>query len=540
MTRCEFYSYVSTKTGADPVKTVFVCVPDENARSLVDVEAFVRRSGWVEQVERDASVLVAPVVPKGWESEPDDCLMDLYCQTKASFVAPSGESISGRFGKLWAWEVFVYVVGYGEGAVFAADALVAHPGFAAATILVDGGAHSLVSSELPSEHWFVGDPNDYSLRNRDVPVAVWLMGEGGDVDAFRAYLCEVNGALEPEMSDGDLCLGTRAWVNRENPACCVIETPGLTGLDPRIAELGMGEFFNRILRWKNAPDGTLALHVTREEFFKDGRYRHGIVQSDKNDYHYAVYLPEGMKPVDARGLPLVISLHGRGEPTWIFSQKNGWEDLADETRAFAVLLPDSPHNVWLMGRDANALKLIVESVMMDYDFDEGRVYLTGFSNGALFTYQLGTTFPELFAAASPWNSPGETALSGLGDDEYAYCPSFETGGVELPFWISYGDSDDKAPVAEERELVPLLKGNGCSAGCFESLEAESSYPVDKGYVEGDRLDTRLYLNAEGRARVGVTVVKNMPHGAIADEARAAWEFMSRFRRSAESLEVEES
>ena len=39
---------------------------------------------------------------------------------------------------------------------------------------------------------------------------------------------------------------------------------------------------------------------------------------------------------------------------------------------------------------------------------------------------------------------------------------------------------------------------------------------------------------KGQAMVCVTVMKNMPHGAIRDEARAAWMFMRQFRRSKDS------
>ena len=39
-----------------------------------------------------------------------------------------------------------------------------------------------------------------------------------------------------------------------------------------------------------------------------------------------------------------------------------------------------------------------------------------------------------------------------------------------------------------------------------------------------------YPKADGAVPVAVTVMKEMPHGAIHDQSRAAWRFLRRFRR----------
>ena len=48
---------------------------------------------------------------------------------------------------------------------------------------------------------------------------------------------------------------------------------------------------------------------------------------------------------------------------------------------------------------------------------------------------------------------------------------------------------------------------------------------------GESGETRMNSpEADGAVPVSVTVMKEMPHGAIHDQSRAAWRFLSRFRR----------
>jgi len=202
-----------------------------------------------------------------------------------------------------------------------------------------------------------------------------------------------------------------------------------------------------------------------------------------------------------------------------------------------VLTPGSPGNLWVLERDGAALRALVEQTVARFGLDPARVYVTGFSNGAIMTLQMATTHPDVFAACSPWNSPGEAACVASGLGAYVVRPGFGAAGVEMPAWIAYGDSDAKASVACETGLAELTAANGC-AGAGEALGA-GAYRAEDGYAEGERLATTCWRTAAGSARVALTVMRDMPHGAIPDEARAAWEFMSRFSRPEKSVTVEE-
>lgn len=516
MSDCRYWSYASTRACADPVRTVILCVPEDSVHTALDVERFARTSGWIDEVESDGGVIVAPVVEGGWASAPTDLARDAYLRARRELVAPARMSIPGRAGGLWAWEPLISLVGYQEGAVHAGSVMVAHPSFAASYVLVDGAPTDLSAGDNPSDHWFVANPSPaYQALNREVPVAAWLMGSACD-EALIAYLRGANG-----------------------PAWSLRVTPELTGTDAHLAALAMREFVCHVLRWKNGPDGELAWHQSRQEFFFDGRFEHRVVELGFNSYHFGLHLPNGMSREDVRGLPLVISIHGRGEPSYLFADKNGWEDLADETGAFMVAVPDSPGNIWSAERDAEVLERLIDDVAEAYGCDRSRVYATGFSNGGAYTCQQATSRPWLFAAASPWNAPSAEAINGSNMGPYFYHPDFATAGYEMPFFVCTGDADDKGVPDRTADLDILLPPNGCARESEQIWDGDNRYTAEKGYAQGERLHSRAYTNDGGSARVCLTTARDMPHGAIADEARAAWAFMSRFKRVNGSKKVEE-
>lgn len=547
-----YYSYLSSRVGADPVKTIFLFAPEEDAVSRERLALFADRTGWTEAAERDAALLVAPVAEEGWDAFTSIEALELFRSLRGAFRARPGKGIPGTGDAVWTWEVLIYLVGYGAGAGVAGNVLLSCPGFAAAAVLVDGRGSDLVALDAPSAHWLVPEAQGYAARNRDIPVAVWLMGSvgAGNVELGAGHGSEVADVMLTALVDaGGLTAertyeleghGVVEYASPVNPAARVLASPGLTGEDSAIVRLAMEHLFNVTLRWKNGPDGTLARHISHEGFLHSGEYRHLCVEAAGRMCRFALYLPHDAEGVElpAAGLPLVVSLHGRGEPAWLFCQKNGWEHLADETGAFVVMLPDSPGNIWIAERDEEALLTMVAAAVEEAGLDAERVYLTGFSNGALFTCQMATAHPERFAAASAWNSPGEGAVMRDGLGAYLYHSGFEARGYELPFWVVYGDADVKAPAVREDGFRAILRSNGCGEEPVNVWDG-AHYTLEAGYEQGERFRTEVFARADGSVRAGFTVMRNMPHGAIWDEARAAWDFMRSFYRRAGAPAVSE-
>lgn len=516
MTLSECFCHISAKAGADPVRLVFLCAPADACPTARAAEEFASRSGWLDAVEQAGAALVAPAAPGGWPEGPGELLHELYAEARGAFRVAEGRGIPGKGDVAWLWEVLICLVGYGDGATHVADYVAAHPSFAAASVLVDGDMSAAASLDAPSDHWFVARPSAAyrAPANGEVPVAAWLVGSAAKGRAAEAFC------------------------GRGAPEGCVRVDESDLSLDPGFAARAF-DYISHVIRWKSGPDGRLAWHHTKDEFLSGPAYRHRKVKLRGVEYPYALYLPRGMSVEDARGLPLVLSVHGRGEPAWIFSDKNGWERLADGTGAFAVALPDSPGNVWMDARDDGAAWAIAADAVAAFGLDASRVYLTGFSNGAVYTCQQASAHPESFAAASAWNGPCLDAVVAGGLGGHVFADGFSEGDAEMPFWICYGSADGAMCRDHEGDLAFVLAPNGCDGERFVAWDGSNRYLPELGYEEGGRMESRVYLGKDGSPRVGITEVRDLPHGAMADEARAAWEFMRRFRRplGAKSVEV---
>lgn len=556
-----FYMYVSTRACYDPAKTIFVFAPGEEAGELALAERFAVRSGWQALAEYDGAVLILPLAPAGWKTEPVSLPGRIYDRIRGGVESRNGKSLFGRGGKIWCWETMIYLAGYRDGAVFAGNCLVAEPGRFAAAALIGGAPEDYSAGKKLSGHWMVPDvSDDYAVRNDRIPCSLWLIGAqkeetGRALDYFGA-----SGGLgwEPKQVSMGMFPAV-CYENEANPAqrLMVSDAAEISGMS--LAHAILDAYFDRTVRWKTGPDGTLALHLGRADFYQSARFIHRSVTVGCLEYAYSVHFPEGCSAEEVRGLPLLFSVHGRGEPAWLFAEKNGWDVLADETRAFVLVCPDSPGNIWQMERDGTAFEAMITQICGDYGLDRTRVYLTGFSNGGAITREVGTARPELFTAIAPFNAP--VNAPGLVAEEVV-TPGFLSSGYELPYWVCVGDRDPAAGTDVDGQLEVMLAANRWM-GCSEEGDAvrsetrseevpvlttrfppdeirtgENYYTASRGYLQGDRFRTFVYRGLDGQPRVAFTVMKNMPHGAIREQSRAAWEFLRHFRRPEGSRRVE--
>lgn len=544
MSNPAFYTYVSTRADYDPAKTIFVFPPAEQAKDIQAAQNFAYRSGWETLAEYDGAVLIVPVAPNGWEKEDVNLPGRIYDGARNNHSSRNGHSLFGRGGKLWCWETMIYLVGYGDGAVFAGNCAVAYPGRFAAVALVGGVPDDFSQAAAPSEHSFVRNvSHDYQMTNDCIASCVWILGVSRQ-QAEPARACFAAAAQAHVAEDTQLCgIKAQRWYAPEAPAQQILISEGEFNPGLELSRCILNGLFDRVIRWKDGPDGTLCFHPSREEYYMGQRFIVDSVCVNALDYPYGIHLPVGKSKEDVAGLPLVFSVHGRGEPAWLFSTKNGWDTLADETGEFVLAIPDSPGNVWKLERDGEAFPAMVEKICAEYHLDRTRVYLTGFSNGGSITREVGTNYPHLFAAISPWNGP--VKAPGLVTHQ-AISPKLLEEGYEMPCWICAGDNDPvTTPSDSLDQLEPLLAANHCAAQRGEDvcgfipheLWQKEYYTPQKGYVQGDRFSTRVFRDTNGEFRVGYTIMKNMPHGAIKEQSRAAWEFLRVFSRPQGSRNV---
>ena len=128
--------------------------------------------------------------------------------------------------------------------------------------------------------------------------------------------------------------------------------------------------------------------------------------------------------------PLVISLHGANQDADYQKNQTNWNNCAD-TAKFVVVYPNAINKFWDTSGD-NDVKFIehIMDLMYDrYQIDRTRIYLSGFSLGAMMTYVCIDKLYEKVAAFAP--------VSGVRfDNKY---PAFTR---RVPIIHSHGTGDD--------------------------------------------------------------------------------------------------
>jgi len=151
--------------------------------------------------------------------------------------------------------------------------------------------------------------------------------------------------------------------------------------------------------------------------------RVGRLSVDGRLRSYLLHLPPG--PVRSAGWPVVFFFHGAGGTGREAARDDGWLPVADSA-GFVLVFPDGSRpdstqpasfrlnpQTWNDGstRDFFAVRQRIDDVafvrrllaalVSRLPVDSDRVYATGFSNGASFTFRLGRELSGVFAAIAP-------------------------------------------------------------------------------------------------------------------------------------------
>jgi polyhydroxybutyrate depolymerase len=195
------------------------------------------------------------------------------------------------------------------------------------------------------------------------------------------------------------------------------------------------------------------------------------VQVGGTERMFRVIEPADLSPDEE--LPVVIVLHGLGLNAMAMSRAADWRGAVAEDR-FVAVFPQGVRDSWNMGpccppanlvgaQDEAFLDEVVASLQARDSVDAERMYLTGFSNGALLTYTYTCAHPETFAAVAPMagtNVTGcapATPVSLLHQHGDADLVVPYAGGVALGSLVS---SAPFPPVASS--VAAWARADGCS------------------------------------------------------------------------------
>jgi len=272
---------------------------------------------------------------------------------------------------------------------------------------------------------------------------------------------------------------------------------------------------------------------------------------------YRYYVPTRYD--SERSYPLVIALHGINSRGRNIRLRSGLDDVA-ERDGFIAVYPEGNgigalFKHWNAGAccakamkkgidDAGFVMRIVDELSTGLSIDASRIYLFGFSNGAMLTYQIAAKYPERIAAiAAVSGTFGRVTASGELD---WYLPR---PAMSVPTLIVHGSDDPRLPFngvldTEKRDglgMIPVKQ----SANFWARVNDCPTQPTtpSSGY---ENVDLMLWSKCESTSEVRLYRLSGWEHswaGASSktrsdynkvggfETAEVIWEFFQRFSRS---------
>jgi poly(3-hydroxybutyrate) depolymerase len=323
---------------------------------------------------------------------------------------------------------------------------------------------------------FEGVPRDL----RDAPFGVDLDMQGVPDGTYQ---------LTAELSDGSRAIGTVA-----------LNVSLRKGLDALVAQLEAAaatapadlraDILFAVDRMRNVNRGNLELRTFDPDrdfgealavasAAKGGRHpfkgrtgdfkRHYRLDAANEIMPYHLYVPS--KYDGSRAYPLIIALHGLGgtEDSFFDNYDKAFPVLA-ERHGYIVAAPlgyrvDGSYG-WGLGtapadpivkrvqeRSEADVMEVLRIVRQQYKIDEGRIYLTGHSMGAIGTWKIAPKYPDIWAAIATFSGSGQPATL----ERIRHIPEF----------VVHGDNDPTVNVQGSRAMVAKAKELGIEVTYIE-------------------------------------------------------------------------
>lgn len=195
---------------------------------------------------------------------------------------------------------------------------------------------------------------------------------------------------------------------------------------------------------------------------RPGVYRLTQSVPDLGDVRYALSLPDGYNPRQAR--PLVLALHPGGERFPYYGGAFMEQVVAPGLHDLGAIIvaPDCPTPSWTDPNAERAVLALVRRVMTDYSVDRRRVLITGFSLGGRGTWFMASRHADLFTAAIVMaGAPGNQPLDRL---------------ATRPTYVIHSRADDVVPFATTDAAVRELRRLGRVIE-FEALDGVGHFDM---------------------------------------------------------------
>ncbi len=164
---------------------------------------------------------------------------------------------------------------------------------------------------------------------------------------------------------------------------------------------------------------------------------------------YLLHVPSDLPK---EGRRLMVFLHGAGERGDDLEKvkTHGVARLLAEGKEIpaVVICPQCPSDiVWT--NIIFAVKELIDKIVNEFGIDKKFITITGISMGGFGTWEMGITYPDLFAAIAPVCGGGMSWRAGLLKD--------------VPIWAFHGDCDPTVPIKNSLEMVDAVNKSGGNA-----------------------------------------------------------------------------
>ena len=228
---------------------------------------------------------------------------------------------------------------------------------------------------------------------------------------------------------------------------------------------------------------------------------------------YKIYVPKNL----GEKRPLLISCHGMNQDAAYQMNMLDIKSVAD-TAKFVTVFPEGISKSWDIdgNRDINFVLALIDKMVDDYDIDRGRVYLSGFSMGGMFTYHAMNRIADRIAAFAPisgYPMGGATAKAGV---------------RPIPIIHTHGTSDDVVTFSNVQSALNMwINHNGCP----------TTATVTKKYRNASHITRRVWGPGNDGVEVVLMEMANKGHWISNDNGVKTgdeiWRFCSRY-----SIEVD--
>ena len=176
----------------------------------------------------------------------------------------------------------------------------------------------------------------------------------------------------------------------------------------------------------------------------------GNFRSERGTMRYLVWLPEGYGDDREKQYPLIVFLHGSGDPEYDseFVLSFGLPAVLElgeqpENFDFVVISPQAaPNSAWWTDFQVDIVDELVAEMQDTYLVDTDRTYLTGLSMGGYGSWYVATAYPERYAAMVSTSGSAYAAANLPPED-------FTCRLTAVPVWGFHGETD----VIAEYDLI---------------------------------------------------------------------------------------